>query len=114
MAIGFQIQQLQHNHRLKTSVRSPYPDIFASIELFREEENEAQFIWFGALNGEKAPYRRSKSIIDDETLASFKSMLRSREIRIDTYIKYVSQKFSLEKIHKTVAAETIVSSSDEE
>ena len=90
-----------------------HPNIYESVSVFQEEENEASLRYYSALEGNPPPNsRRRKRIIDNQLLANYKNMLKNDEISLNTYVKYISTNFNFEKPKKSKKAE--VSSSEDE
>jgi hypothetical protein len=77
-----------------------HPDIFKSIDKFKEEETDAAIKYHRAIKKEKAPPRRKLNIINDAILNNHRQMLRDNEISIDTYTKYVTMLFDLNALEK--------------
>ena len=83
-----------------------HPNIYESVSVFQEEENEASLGYYSALEGNPPPNsRRRKRIIDNQLLANYKNMLKNDEISLNTYVKYISTNFNFEKPKKSKKAE---------
>lgn len=95
-------------------MRAAHPNIYAAVELFRAEENNAQLEWYSAENNDKPPYIRRSWVINEEELRTFKQMLHANEITPEVYLKRVSCKLAMDKIEKTVQGKAMVSSSEED
>ena len=61
------------------------------VPFFQKEECNASINYYRALNGEAAPAKKTRVIINQILFRQYKPMFSSGDITIETYMKYVNK-----------------------
>lgn len=86
--------------RLKKYVGQAHPNIYACIKQLQKEEMTTHFKYKQALKGHRAPARRRVDLNRELILNTYKSLLSSKQITLETYIERVINEYDFDALDK--------------